>query len=104
MWESNFVGISVRERARHLLRYMLPLDFEPHLSFIVADEVYYRVNSTDWGGKSGFDSNSLFAGFGWTFHSGLRTELGYYNQYSDDLNHRINTIRHSVQLSVVYNF
>lgn len=56
MWESNFVqGSQIRERPRQLIKFMYPLDSEPRLCLIAWDEAFYRVNSTDWGGKSGFD-------------------------------------------------
>jgi hypothetical protein len=83
MWESNFVANEVRERPRQMIKFMHPLAFEKRLSFIVWDEVFYRVNKTNWGGKAGFDQNRAFAGLGWTFNPNLRTELGYMNQYLD---------------------
>lgn len=83
MWESNFVSNEVRERPRQMIKFMHPFDFEKRLSFIVWDEVFYRVNKTNWGGKAGFDQNRAFAGLGWTFNPNVRTELGYMNQYLD---------------------
>jgi hypothetical protein len=86
MWESNFIhGDQIRERPRQMIRFMHPFDFEPQLSFIAWDEAFYRVNTTTWGGKSGFDQNRAFAGLGWTFNKNVRTELGYMNQYLDSV-------------------
>jgi len=84
MWESNFgQGDQVRQRPRLMIRFMHPFDFEKRLSFITWDEAFYRVNTTNWGGKSGFDQNRAFAGLGWSFNSNVRTEVGYMNQYLD---------------------
>lgn len=86
MWESNFVANEVRERPRQMIKFMHPFEFEKRLSFIAWDEVFYRVNKTNWGGKAGFDQNRAFAGLGWAFNSNVRTELGYMNQYLDMVN------------------
>ncbi len=105
MWESNFLrGNQVRERPRQMIKFMHPFDFEPRLSFIAWDEAFYRVNTTDWGGKSGFDQNRAFAGMGWSFNKSVRTELGYLNQYIDDPNHINATMHHLAMASVFINF
>lgn len=105
MIEANFLqGSDVRFRPRQMLRFMHPFEFEPRLSFITWDEFFIRVNSTPFGGKSGFDQNRAFIGAGWTFNKNVRTELGYMNQYLDDANHNNNTMRHLMMGSVVMNF
>lgn len=105
MWETNFLnGDQVRERPRQMIRFLHPLEFEPRLSLIAWDEAFYRVNSTTYGGKSGFDQNRAFAGFGWSFNKNLRTELGYMNQYVDNANHSSATMRHLGMASVFVNF
>jgi len=105
MIESNFIqGSDVRFRPRQMVRLMHPFAFEPQLSFIVWDEFFIRVNSTQFGGKSGFDQNRAFAGLGWTFNSSVRAELGYMNQYMDNLSHTQNTMRHTLMGSLFINF
>lgn len=105
MWESNFLrGDQVRERPRQMIKFMHPFAFEPRLSAIAWDEAFYRVNSTTWGGKSGFDQNRAFAGLGWSFNSQVRAELGYLNQYVDDANHVNATMRHLGLASIFINF
>lgn len=105
MWESNFIrGDQVRERPRQMIKFMHPFEFEPKLSFIAWDEAFYRVNTTTWGGKSGFDQNRAFAGLGWMFNSHVRTELGYLNQYIDDAKHVNATMHHLGMASVFINF
>jgi hypothetical protein len=105
LWESNFgQGEQIRERPRQMVKFTHPFDFEKRFSFIAWDEAFYRVNSTNWGGKSGFDQNRAFAGVGWTFNSHIRTELGYLNQYIDDANHINATMHHLGMLSVFMSF
>jgi len=105
MWESNFLrGSDVRERPRQMIRFMHPLEFEPRLSLIAWDEVFVRVNSTQWGGNSGFDQNRAFAGLGWTFNPNFRTELGYLNQYLDNATHTAETMHHLIMGSLFISF
>lgn len=105
MWESNFgQGEQIRERPRQMVKFNHPLDFENRLSLIAWDEAFYRVNTTNWGGKSGFDQNRAFAGIGWTFNSNIRTELGYLNQFIDDANHNNATVHHLGMLSIFMSF
>ena len=109
MWESNFgQGDQVRERPRQMIKFMHPFDFEKRLSFITWDEVFYRVNTTNWGGKSGFDQNRVFAGLGWSFNSNVRTEVGYMNQYLDMVSTATGktslTMHHLAMASVFINF
>lgn len=105
MWETNFgLGNQVRERPRQMIKFMHPFDFEPRLSAIVWDEAFYRVNTTNWGGKTGFDQNRAFAGVGWSFNKNVRTELGYMNQYLDGSDHVHTTMHHLGMASVFVNF
>lgn len=105
MWESNFLrGDQVRQRPRQMIRFMRPFDFEPHLNLVLWDEVFVRVNSTEWGGQSGFDQNRIFAGLGWTFSPNFRTELGYLNQYIDDAKHENEIMHHLIMGSLFINF
>jgi hypothetical protein len=105
MFESNFIkGNDVRFRPRQMVRFMCPFEFEPRLSLIAWDEVFVRINSTEYGGKSGFDQNRAFIGAGWTFNSNFRFELGYMNQYLDDKTHSTGTMQHLVMGSLFINF
>jgi hypothetical protein len=105
MWETNFgLGSQVRERPRQMIKFMHPFVFEPRLSLITWDEAFYRVNTTNWGGKSGFDQNRAFAGVGWSFNKSVRTELGYMNQYLDGSDHIHHTMHHLGMASIFVNF
>lgn len=87
-----------------MIKFVHPFELEPRLSLVARDEVFYRVNSTNWGGKSGFDQNRAFAGLGWSFNKNLRAELGYLNQYVDNASHSAATMRHNAMASVFVNF
>jgi len=85
MLDVNFIrGDDVRFRPRQMFRYLHPFEFDKRFSLVVWDEVFVRVNTTEWGGKAGFDQNRAFVGFGWSFTPELRAELGYMNQYVED--------------------
>ncbi|MGZ8244419.1 DUF2490 domain-containing protein [Methylomagnum sp.] len=104
IWETNFLrGPDVRERPRQMIRFTHPLEFEPRLTLVAWDEVFMRVNSTQWGGKSGFDQNRAFAGLGWTFNPNARVELGYLNQYLDNATHTAETMHHLMMGSLFVN-
>ncbi len=105
MIESNFIkGNEVRVRPRQMVKFTHPLEFEPRLSLVTWDEFFIRTNSTQYGGKSGFDQNRAFAGLGWTFNKNIRTEAGYLNQYLDDATHTNNTMHHMIMGSLFFNF
>ncbi|TRZ65290.1 MAG: DUF2490 domain-containing protein [Comamonadaceae bacterium] len=108
MFETNFLennnSSDVRFRPRQMIRFMHPLQVEPHLSLIAWDEFFIRLNTTVAGGQAGFDQNRAFAGLGWSFNKNARTELGYMNQYLDDATHTNNTMHHLIMGSVFINF
>jgi hypothetical protein len=105
MIESNFIkGDEVRVRPRQMVKFTHPLELEPRLSLVAWDEFFIRTNSTQYGGKSGFDQNRAFAGLGWSFNPNIRTEIGYMNQYVDDAKHIDSTMRHLVMGSMFFSF
>ncbi|MEY4767422.1 MAG: hypothetical protein RL637_61 [Pseudomonadota bacterium] len=105
MIESNFLQDSeVRFRPRQMVRLVYPFEFESKLSLVTWDEFFIRINSTRFGGRSGFDQNRAFAGIGWKVDDHTRFELGYMNQYLDDAKHINNTMRHLIMGSVFMNF
>ncbi len=103
--ESNFIrGNEVRFHPRQMVRFAHPFDFEPRLSLVVWDEVFFRVNTTQYGGRAGYDQNRAFGGVGWTFNPNVTVELGYLNQDVDDANHINNTMHHIISSSLFVNF
>ena len=69
----------VAHRLRLLLRGQMSLgDPAPPSPYVVAwDEVFFGLNSTGWGPKSGFDRNRVFGGLGLQLLEQLRVEAGY---------------------------
>ncbi len=69
-----------------MLKLSYPLTYK--WSLIGSDELFVNLNTVDWGPVAGFDQNRVFVGFGYTFDSTFRTEIGYMNQYINrDLNY-----------------
>ena len=105
MFETNFIrGDDPRFRPRQMIRYLRPFEFEERLSLVVWDELFVRLNSTEWGGKAGFDQNRIFLGLGWTFTPGVRAEFGYLNQYVEDKNLINETDNHLIMGSLFLNW
>ena len=92
-WQEN--GSDTGVRFRELLKFNWPFSFHPAASFVLQDEMFVHVVSTDWGpptAKRGFDQNRAFAGIGYRWNSNVVTEFGYMNQYintttKDRMNH-----------------
>lgn len=68
-------------RSRHHMRASHPLPSQPALSGIVWNEVFFNLNSTDYGARHGFDQNRFFAGFGYKLGDVTRTEIGYLHNH-----------------------
>lgn len=72
-------------RFRQMAALRHPLAADLRITLVAWDEVFFHLNDTDWGSKSGFDQNRAFVGFGWKPHAeaSWRVEIGYLNQYID---------------------
>jgi len=68
-------------RFRQFVKLSVPLAFAPDFSLVGWEEVFVRINKTDWSGDDGFDQNRLFVGLGYNFSKEIKTEIGYMNQY-----------------------
>lgn len=80
------IGTGTGVRVREMLKLSYPLTDK--WSLIGSDELFVNLNTVDWGPVAGFDQNRVFVGFGYTFDSTFRTEIGYMNQYINrDLNY-----------------
>jgi long-subunit fatty acid transport protein len=90
-------------RYRQMVRFMHPFDFEPRLSLIGWDEIFFNLNDTDWGQKSGLDQNRGFVGLGWNFTKELRIETGYMNWFLNTTTGR-DTERHMATVNFQANF
>lgn len=69
-------------RLRQFFRGQKELGCDSRRTFVVWDEMFFALNDTDFGQRSGFDQNRLFIGFGFKQHasSTWRVEIGYLNQ------------------------
>jgi hypothetical protein len=90
---SDDVGV----RLRQLFRTSIPIREGSSLSIVGHDEVFFHLNDTDWGAKTGFDQNRFFIGFGWQASKKIALELGYMNFYTDKATGP-NQLDHIVQL------
>jgi hypothetical protein len=81
--EQRFVegGSDVGWRYRQFFKVVHPIAFGSRLQLVGYDELFFALNKTDWGAKSGFDQNRIFAGLGWQFDSTTTFEVGYLNQF-----------------------
>jgi hypothetical protein len=82
--EQRFVslGDDVGWRYRQMVRVQKPIERNPNLLWVAWDEVFFHLNNTDWGARTGYNQNRLFVGIGRTppSRSGRRTEIGYLYQ------------------------
>lgn len=83
-FEQRFVelGDDVGLRWRQLFRAQRTLRDCPPLTLVLWDELFFHLNDTDWGARTGFNQNRAFLGLGWKRHkdSPCRIEVGYLNQ------------------------
>lgn len=89
-WQAN--GNDTGGRFRQFFKFHWPLSFHPAANFVVWDEVFVHLYSTDWGAIQGFDQNRGFVGLGYRFTPNILTEIGYMNQFivtakDDRMNH-----------------
>jgi len=101
--EQRFVstGDDVGWRLREFVKLARPFSFEPRLSLVGYDEVFFDLNDTDFGQDAGFAQNRLFVGLAWRFDGAGRVvaELGYLNQFIDVRSGR-GTMNHLVSLNL----
>lgn len=75
-------GADTGWRARQFLRWERRFAGSP-VSALVSNELFVNFNNADWGQRSGFDQNRVFAGGAWRPAPRLRFEGGYLNNYID---------------------
>lgn len=82
----------VAHRWRQMLRAVVPSGLHSQFSWVVYDELFVNLNTTDWIQRRGIDQNRLFLGGNWKFSPMCNGEMGYLNQFvnarnSDQDNH-----------------
>lgn len=65
-------------RLRQQFRWDSPLAWNPDVSFILGDELFYHVRDTDWT-RQGLGQNRFYTGLGWDYHN-LKLEALYMHQ------------------------
>lgn len=85
-FEQHFFDIPGSSDAAQLFRQMfkfsMPMSFvTPRVSFVVWNEIFINLNSTDAGTRSGFNQNRAFAGVNYPVNRNQSLEIGYMNQY-----------------------
>ncbi len=68
-------------RLREQLRASVPLGFNPKLSIVVYDEIFFNLNSTRWKVDRGTDQNRVFFGLNYKLDDAQTVEAGYLNQW-----------------------
>lgn len=86
-FEQRFLetGDDVGLRYRQFFRAQRRLPAWAGMSLVAWDELFFHLNDTDWGARSGFDQNRVFVGVGYKPASAgrWRVEVGYLNQVID---------------------
>jgi Protein of unknown function (DUF2490) len=102
-WQEN--GNDTGVRFRELLKFNWPFSFHPAASFVLSDEMFVNLVSTDWGpptSKRGFDQNRGFAGIGYRFTPIILMEVGYLNQYVNTT--PMDRMNHALSINVYLDF
>lgn len=90
-------------RFRHQLRLVKPLDKINRLSLVGANELFWNLNSTPRGPRSGFDQTRPFIGLGYNVNKHTRVEAGYLLAYINPPRNAPNRHFDVFQLTVNYN-
>jgi len=91
-------------RLRQFFKASYALSGNPNVSLVGYDELFFGLNDTDWGARSGFDRNRLFLGVGWRLgNSGHSMEIGYLNQFTDAASGK-DLMEHILSLNVFLNY
>jgi hypothetical protein len=98
-YEQRWVTTSdqMAQRLRHQIKYQYP--FNKEWGFVIAEEIFFNINSVKWGPKAGFDQNRIFVGPVYNIDDRQRIEFGYMNNYvnkdlKSDLNNQVMVINY----------
>lgn len=90
-------------RARHQVRVARSLTTTNRWQAVVYDEVFWNLNSTPTGPKSGFDQNRFYIGAAYNADKHTRFELGYLAAHINPPNNRPNRRLDVLLFAVNYN-
>jgi len=101
--QRKFEGASdIGHKIRQRLAINIPFEHHPNLSTLISNEYHHNLNGTDYGARSGFDQNRLFAGFAYKMSPKSLVEIGYLNQYINRRNE--DAMNHVFSTTLYYNF
>lgn len=76
------VGNDAGWRFRQMIRLQRPFRGHDKLMWVAWDEIFFHLNNTDWGARTGYNQNRVFVGIGREprLTGRRRTEIGYLYQ------------------------
>lgn len=92
----------IAHRWRQMLRATMPSSLHPQLSWVMYDELFINLNTTDWVPQHGIDQNRLFLGVNWKLSQVSNAEIGYLNQFVNTT--KIDRDNHVLLTTVRFNF
>ena len=106
--EQRFVegGDDVGWRLREFVKVVYPLIASERLRFAAYEEVFFNLNSTDWGAQAGFDQNRLFLGLNVPLDADqkIQAELGYLNRYAEPDDAAGGAMDHLISFNLLLNY
>lgn len=108
--EQHFFDIpgstDVAHRYRQMFKLSTPMPaVSEKVSFVIWNEIFVNLNTTDVGIKSGLSQNWAFAGIGYRLSKQKTVEIGYINQYINrPQNPRPDQMHHVLAVTMLMNF
>ena len=92
-------------RYRQMVRVQKPVTGNPNLLWVAWDEIFFHLNDTDWGARTGYNQNRLFIGLGRKPRpsSRRRTEIGYLYQQINVAEDGADLSNHILSINIFYN-
>lgn len=96
----------VAYRYRQMFKLSTPMhSVSPKVSFVIWNEIFVDLNSTDAGIRSGLNQNWVFAGIGYRLNQKTTVEVGYLNQYINrPQSPRPDQMNHVLSVTMLVNF
>jgi hypothetical protein len=98
------LGTQAGWRYRQMVRFQKPVASNPNLLWVAWDEVFFHLNDTDWGARTGYNQNRLFIGLGRIPQrsSRRRVEIGYLYQQINVPEDGADLSNHILSINVFY--
>ncbi len=79
-WVSGARDLGWRFRER--VQLLIPLKAKK-TQFVISSELFFALNTTDWGARAGFDQARNFVGINFPLSKMISAETGYQNRYQE---------------------